>query len=77
MVKNGASKVEPAPVSRTVLVPAAEACSVLGVPAADVHAVSAAVMASTAAAASAAAVRGGLPVWVRGRAGVASVPSWW
>jgi hypothetical protein len=33
-VKNGASKVEPAPVSRTVVVPPAEACSVPGLVAA-------------------------------------------
>jgi hypothetical protein len=55
LVKNGASKVEPAPVRRTV--PAAEACDVLDALEADVHAVSAAVMASAAAAVSAAAAR--------------------
>ena len=60
--------------SRTVVVPAAEACSVLDVLEADVHAVSAAVMASAAAAVSAAAARGGLLVPVRGsRCGIGAV----
>jgi hypothetical protein len=63
--------VEPAPVSRTVVVPATEACDVLDV---LVHAVSAAAMAS-AAAPSTAAVRGGLLVWMReSRCGIGAVP---